>query len=90
MSDQLDDIEQQARIEKLYAELESLRNDRRKTTVEIERMQAEADLVRIDREKRRQDIRTSPWLVGASLLGGAAAFFTAGAALFSLLLRGTH
>jgi len=86
----LDDIEQQARIEKLYAELEVLRSERRKTTAEIDRMQAEADLARIDRETRRQDIQTSPWLVGASLLGGAAAFFTAGAALFSILLRGTH
>jgi len=79
-----------ALIEKHYAELEYQRNERRKTTAEIDRMQAAADLARIDREKRRQDIQTSPWLVGASLLGGAAAFFTAGAALFSLLLRGAH
>ena len=46
---------------------------------------ARIDQMLADHDRKRQEIRMAPWQVGATMLGGAAVFFAAGAAFAKLV-----
>jgi hypothetical protein len=46
---------------------------------------ARIDNILTDTQKKQREYHTQPWQVGATLLGGAAAFFAAGAAFIHLI-----
>jgi hypothetical protein len=53
----------------------------------IERDLAEIRQLRAQTDRTRQETRFAPWVLVVTLLGGAAAFFAAGAAFMTLVLR---
>ncbi len=60
--------------------------DLREKLAHIDQMLADIDRTFADRDRKRQEIRFAPWQIGATMLGGAAAFFAAGAAFRKLVV----
>ncbi len=53
--------------------------------LKIRQIITDIDQKQANAERKRQEVRLAPWQIGITLLGGAAAFFAAGAAFVKLI-----